>query len=95
MPLYFVVNDTVTDAEMLAEYGRSARSTLAPFGVRVVVNTMEAAAIEGTPAGSRMVILEFADRASFDGWYNSDAYQAIIGGRLNATAGFAVLVEGR
>jgi uncharacterized protein (DUF1330 family) len=95
MPTYFVVNDTVTDVEMLAAYGAAARSTIKPFGVEVIVNTTTAEAVEGTPAGPRVVILKFADRAAFDAWYNSPEYQDIIAGRLDATSGFGMVVEGR
>jgi uncharacterized protein (DUF1330 family) len=90
-----VVNDTVNDAEMLAAYGAGARTTIKPHGVEVLANSTAAEAIEGTPAGPRMVILKFADRAAFDGWYNSPEYQAILALRLDATSGFGVVVEGR
>ncbi len=95
MSTYFVVNDTVTDPDTLAAYSRAAGPTLAAFGAKALVSTRSAETIEGTPAGARMVILEFADRAAFDGWYNSPAYQAILTDRLRATHGFGVVVEGR
>lgn len=95
MPTYFVVNDTVTDSDALAGYVRAAGPTLVPFGAKVLVHTSEVETVEGQPAGARMVIIEFADRAAFDGWYNSPDYQAILTDRLRATQGFGVVVEGR
>lgn len=95
MSTYFVVNDTVTDADTMKAYGRAAGPTLVAYGAKVLVHTTEAETVEGEPAGARMVIIEFADRAAFDGWYNSPEYQAILIDRLRATHGLGVVVEGR
>ena len=41
------------------------------------------------------MILEFEDKEGFRAWYDSPAYQAIIGKRhAAATEGFGVLVQG-
>jgi uncharacterized protein (DUF1330 family) len=40
------------------------------------------------------VILEFENKEGCRTWYESPAYQAIVGKRHAATEGFAVLVEG-
>ena len=61
----------------------------------VRVSTNEAETVEGEPKGERVVVLEFPDREAFRAWYDSPAYQEIIGLRLGSTDGFAVLVEGR
>lgn len=94
MTTYFVVNADIKDLDLLNEYSRAAGPTLAGHTVTPVVVTNEAEAVEGTPAGARVVILGFPDRAALMAWYDSPAYQAVIGKRLAATEGFAVICEG-
>lgn len=94
MSHYLVVNADITDAERLADYVDAARPTLAGHPVTRLASTNTAETLEGTPAGSRVVILEFPDRGALLGWYNSPEYQAVIGMRLESTNGFALIVEG-
>jgi uncharacterized protein (DUF1330 family) len=42
----------------------------------------------------RTVILEFPSRQAAEAWYNSEAYQDIIGLRLNSARGSLVIVDG-
>jgi uncharacterized protein (DUF1330 family) len=95
MPTYFVVNATVTDPELLASYRAATTATFEGHDVTVLVSTNDAETIEGEPAGSRVVVLKFPDADAFRAWYDSPAYQAIIGMRTASTEGFAVLAEGR
>jgi uncharacterized protein (DUF1330 family) len=94
MPVYFIVNSTITDPGLLDEYVAAAGGTLGGRDVALRVVTNDAETIEGQPAGSRVVVLEFPDRATFRSWYDSPEYQAIIGMRFGSTNGFAVLVDG-
>jgi uncharacterized protein (DUF1330 family) len=93
MPAYFIVNATITDAALLDEYVKAAGATLGEHKIKPLVVTNDATVVEGQ-AGERVVVLEFPDRAAVDAWYNSESYQAILGKRLAATKGFAVVVDG-
>ena len=93
MSVLFIVNSTITDPTMLDQYVAAAGPTLAGTDVVLRVLTTEAETIEGQPAGARVVVLEFPDRAAFRAWYDSPAYQAVIGLRLGSTNGFGVLVD--
>ena len=95
MPTYLIVNATVTDPDMLDSYRAAVPPTLRGHDVVVRASTNKAETIEGEPKGPRVVVLEFPDREAFNAWYESPAYQEIIGLRLRSTDGFAVLVEGR
>ena len=95
MPTYLIVNATVTDPDMLDSYRAAVPPTLLGHDVVVRASTNKAETIEGEPKGPRVVVLEFPDREAFNAWYESPAYQEIIGLRLGSTDGFAVLVEGR
>lgn len=94
MSTYFVVNATITDPELLAEYLAAAPSTFAGHDLEVLVATNDAETVEGRPAGQRVVVLRFPDDDAFRAWYDSPAYQAIIGMRTSCTDGFAVRADG-
>lgn len=95
MPTYVIVNAAVTDPDLLDAYRAAATASFEGHDVTVRVASNEAETIEGEPVGSRVVVLEFPDRAAFQAWYDSPAYQEIIDMRLNSTRGFMVVVEGR
>ncbi|HWM22545.1 MAG TPA: DUF1330 domain-containing protein [Ilumatobacteraceae bacterium] len=95
MAAYFIVNARITDPEGLARYRAAVQPSFEGREVKVLVSTDDATTIEGTPAGERAVVLEFPDRAAALDWYHSDTYQEVLGMRLAATDGFAILVDGR
>jgi uncharacterized protein (DUF1330 family) len=94
MTTYFVVNGTIKDAALLDEYLAAAGATLGIVPLKLLTADAACEVVEGTPAGTRTVILEFASKDDFRTWYDSPAYQAIIGKRLAATQGFGLLAEG-
>ena len=94
MAAYFVVNCTVKDAEKLNQYVAGAGASLGVVPLKLLAMDNECDTVEGNPAGPRTVILEFASKDDFNTWYNSPEYQAVVGQRLEATEGFAVLVNG-
>ena len=49
--------------------------------------------MEGTPPGPQTVILKFESTEAAKAWYESEEYQAVVGKRLEATDGFAVLSQ--
>jgi uncharacterized protein (DUF1330 family) len=95
MSSYLIVNASITDQGKLDEYRNAVGPTLAGRDVKVLVSTNEATTLEGEPAGARAIVIEFPDRAALLDWYHSDEYQAVIGLRFAATAGFAIIADGR
>lgn len=94
MAAYFVVNCTIKNEELLNQYVGGAVNSLGVVPVKLLAMDNHSEAVEGTPAGSRTVVLEFETKEDFHKWYNSPEYQAVVGQRLEATEGFAVLVNG-
>jgi uncharacterized protein (DUF1330 family) len=94
MPTYLVVNSTIDDPALLDEYMQAAGSMPRLVPVKPLAIDGASRTIEGEPAGPRTVILEFESEADFETWYHSPEYQEIVGKRLAATSGFAVLVNG-
>ena len=62
--------------------------------IKVLAMDNESETVEGEPAGRGRWSSSSRTRTSFRTWYDSPAYQAIIGKRHAATEGFAVLVQG-
>ena len=55
MSTYLIVNASITDAELLVEYGKAAGPTMAGHTVKPIIVTNDAETLEGTPAGNRVV----------------------------------------
>ena len=91
---YLVGQITVTNPEGYALYQQHVPKTISDFGGRYLVRGGAATQIEGSSHGERNVVLEFPSRAQAEAWYNSDAYQAIIGHRTNNSTGGLALVDG-
>lgn len=93
MSCYLIVTAKITDLEGLTKYTKAVGPSLAGINFKVLVATNDAHPLEGD-AGTRAVIMEFPDRAEAEKWYNSPAYQEVIGIRLASTDGVAVFADG-
>ena len=95
MPKCYVVGDvTVTNPERYREYTAQTESTLEPFGGRFLVRGPEVQQLEGAWTPGRVVVIEFPDRERAQGWWDSDAYEAIKPIRREASTGNLIMVDG-
>ena len=60
---------------------------------RVVSFDLASEVVEGDPAVSRTVIIEFPSREAFRAWYESPAYREALPLRLESVPGDMVVVE--
>jgi uncharacterized protein (DUF1330 family) len=93
MAAYFIAQYVVQDGELYREYQGGAGATIAAHGGELVAFDVAAETIEGTPPGPQTVIIKFESTEAAKGWYNSEEYQAVVGKRLAATDGFAVISQ--
>jgi uncharacterized protein (DUF1330 family) len=93
MAAYFIAQYVVNNPALYGEYQKGAGPTIAAHGAELVSLDVAAETIEGTPPGPQTVILKFEDVAAVKAWYQSAEYQAVVGKRLEATNGFAVISE--
>ena len=63
------------------------------YGGELVAFDVAAETIEGAPPGPQTVIIKFESKEAAKTWYQSEEYQAVVGKRLAATAGFSVISE--
>ena len=93
MPAYFIAQYVVNDPKLYREYQAGAGPTIQAAGGKLVAFDVAAETIEGKPPGPQTVIVEFASAEAAKAWYRSPAYQAVVGKRLAATTGFAVISQ--
>ena len=94
MPSYAI--GILNDVRMglpIVEYLERIDATLTPFGGAFIVHGSMPTILEGADPGV-IVIIEFPDRARAEGWYGSEAYQAILHLRTGNSSSTIVLVDG-
>lgn len=79
MPAAYVVGHiTVKDSHKWDQYRSAVPATLTPWRAELVFRARQAAALAGELAHADMVVIRFPDLAAVEGWYSSNAYQALI-----------------
>jgi uncharacterized protein (DUF1330 family) len=92
--VYVVAQLTVHDRERYSRYAAGFMAVLQQFGGRLLANDEAPEVIEGNWDRQKVVLLQFSDRAAFEAWASSEAYQAIAGDRIAASEGPVLLVQG-
>lgn len=93
MAAYFIAQYVVNDADLYREYQAGAGPTIQAHGAELVAFDVAAESVEGTAPGPQTVILKFESTEAAKAWYNSEEYQAVVGKRLAASSGFAVISQ--
>jgi uncharacterized protein (DUF1330 family) len=93
MAAYFIAQYVVNDPKLYREYQVAAGPTVQACGGEIVVFDVASETIEGKPPGRQTVIVKFESTEAAKAWYGSPAYQAVVGKRLAATKGFAVISQ--
>ncbi len=91
---YLLVQVDVSNATQYQEYGKHSPAIVAKYGGRYLARAGRTVTLEGTPAKSRVVVIEFPSLARAQAFYDSPEYVAAR--KLRAGAGDAqfVVVEG-
>lgn len=93
---YLIVNFDVDDAAMYKQYQQGAVPSLG-IGVdaKLIAYDKATQQVEGDGAGHQTVVLEFPTIEAARAAYESEAYQAVLPLRLQATSKhFALVVKG-
>ena len=94
MAAYFIFNHKVLDPDTLNnDYLPKAVESLEPYNPEILVLDSNAEVIEGGTDETRMIVLKFKSREEAKEWYNSPAYQACVGLRLQSIDGRAMLCD--
>ena len=93
MTAYFIAQYEVRDPALYREYQAGAGPVIQASGAELIAFDVAAETVEGAPPGPQTVILKFPSVEAAKAWYGSEEYQAVVGKRLAATSGFAVISQ--
>ncbi len=93
MPAYFIAQYVVKNPTLYREYQQGAGPSVGAFGGKLVSFDIASETIEGKPPGQQTVIIEFESVEKAKAWYGSPEYQKVVGKRLAATEGYAVISQ--
>ena len=91
---YVLVQVDVTNAQQYSEYAKLTPGIVEKFGGRFLARAGRTVTLEGTPARSRVVVVEFPSFERAQDYFNSQEYQAAKKLRAGAATAQFVLVEG-
>ena len=94
MSAYVIVEVTVTDPQLFAEYGKGVPGTIAAYGGKYLVRGGKMESREGGWAPNRVVVLEFPSMERARTWYDSAEYKPLLAMRLKAAQSRMIFVEG-
>jgi len=94
MPAYIVADITVTDRDGFEQYRKAVPAVIAAHGGRYVVRAAPRILLEGTPATSRLVILEFPDMDRLLAFWSSPDYAPLKALRESSSTCRIEAVEG-
>ncbi len=78
MAAYLVGHITVKDDGLWQRYVSGVQESIAPFKAKVVFRGRLDKVLAGQHAHDLVVVIEFADQATLDNWFNSEQYQSLI-----------------
>jgi uncharacterized protein (DUF1330 family) len=94
MSAYIFASIEITDPEGFEEYRQRVPAIIAAYGGRYLVRGGAIRELEGHKPASRLVILEFADMARLEAFYNSAEYQTLLAIRQAAARSTLLAIEG-
>ena len=92
---YLLVQVHVSNAQQYGEYTKLSPGIIEKFGGRFLARGGRAVTLEGPPAPSRVVVIEFPSFERAQAFYNSAEYAAARNVRAGAAQAQFVLVEGQ
>ena len=94
MPVYMVIEISVTDRAMYGEYMDRVPAIVEMYGGRYLVRGGPVVSLAGGWEPEKIVILEFPSQERLQEWNSSPEYQEIVHLRVNATDSRSIVLEG-
>ena len=91
---YFFVEVEIADPAAYEAYRTKVPDVISAHGGRILVRGGDPQPFDGVMPHRRRVIVEFDSPEAVKKFYYSDAYQAVLPIRLNASDGFVCLLTG-
>lgn len=93
MSAYFVANIRVKDEAAYQAYLDEVDGVFSQFNGTYLSVDPHPEVVEGNWSYSRLVLIQFPDKAALKRWYESDAYQTILKHRLAGADCDSIIVE--
>ena len=90
---YFIAQYVINDPDLYREYQVGTRPTIQAHAPEVLVFDVDSTILDGEPPGPQTVVMRFESTEAAKAWYYSEEYQAVVGKRIAATTGFAIISE--
>jgi uncharacterized protein (DUF1330 family) len=94
MAAYVIVDVSINDPVVYAEYRQLTPASIAAHGGRFVVRGGHAETLEGEWSPGRIVVLEFESVAKAKAWWSSAEYERAKAFRQRSAATRMIVVEG-
>jgi uncharacterized protein (DUF1330 family) len=92
---YIIAQVDVTNPQAYGEYAKRSPDIIAKFGGRFIARAGRTVTLEGSPAKSRVVIIEYPSFERAQAFFNSPEYQQAKKLREGAANAQFILVEGQ
>ena len=92
---YIIAQVDVTNPQQYAEYAKLSPDIIAKYGGRFIARAGRTVTLEGTPARSRVVIIEYPSFERAQAFFNSPEYQKAKKLREGAANAQFIVVEGQ
>jgi uncharacterized protein (DUF1330 family) len=94
MAAYVIVDVTINDPEIYAEYRKLTPASITAYGGRFVVRGGPVETLEGNWSPGRVVVLEFDSVAQAKAWWSSAEYAPAKALRQQSATTQMIVVEG-
>jgi len=94
MTIYLIANIDIDDRERYAQYEAGFMDIFSRFDGRMLAVDEQQTVLEGAPAPTRSVLIEFPDEAAARAWYESPEYQALAAHRFASSTGSVTIIQG-
>lgn len=94
MTVYVIAQITIHDRAAYDRYLAGFMPVLMQYGGRLLVADEQPEVVQGTWVGTKVIVLSFADRETYERWMNSAEYRRISVDREAGTEGVVLLVRG-
>ena len=93
MSVYFIANIKINDEAEYQKYIECVGNVFSKFNGKYLKVDNNPVVLEGKWDYSRLVLIEFPDKDSFNKWYYSAEYQAILKHRLLSAECDTIVIE--
>jgi len=78
MASYLVGQISIKDSNLWQQYVAGVAESLLPFESKIIFRGNRTATLAGENDRDLVVVIEFADQAILENWFNSEKYQSFI-----------------